>query len=114
MPQAKHTVKSEEILKEKTFERVTDTKLDAKHRVSLGKIQFFKWTGNEAIFYRVYQNMMGQLILDPQITVPAHEAWLFKNTKALKMVTEGLQAAQKKELVDVKKEDLGKDDNDDG
>jgi hypothetical protein len=110
MPRTEHTVRSGDVLKEKIFTRVADTKLDSKHRVSLGKIQLWKWTGNEVVFYRVYQNLVGQLILDPQMTIPAHEAWLFRNPKALKMVAEGLQAAQKGELVDVKEEDLGTDD----
>jgi hypothetical protein len=50
--------------------------------------------------YRVYQNTLGQIILDPMETIPAHEAWLFKNKKAHASVMTGLEEARAGKLLD--------------
>jgi hypothetical protein len=36
---------------------------------------------------------LGRIILDLQVSIPAREAWLFRNTKALFLVRRGLQDA---------------------
>jgi hypothetical protein len=38
---------------------------------------------------------MGQILLDPQVTIPASEIWLFNNPKALTSVRLGLSDAAK-------------------
>ena len=35
--------------------------------------------------YRIYRNSFGQIILDPMVTIPAYEAWLFKNNEATRL-----------------------------
>jgi len=51
----------------------------------------------EDIIYHIYSNSLGQIVLDPQITIPASEAWLFKNPTAIAAVQRGLaDAAQGK------------------
>lgn len=42
------------------------------------------------IIYHVWYNDIGQIILDPQVTIPASEAWLFNNPDALALVQRGL------------------------
>ena len=49
--------------------------------------------------YRIYRNRVGQIILDPMVTVPAYEAWLFKNKAAMKRVQAGLEDLRKGRLV---------------
>ncbi len=44
----------------------------------------------EGIIYHIYYNSIGQIILDPQVTIPASEAWLFNNPDALALVRQGL------------------------
>jgi len=74
-------------------------KPDSKRRVLLPKTLV-----REGITYHVYTNSVGQIILDPQVTIPASEAWLFKNPDAIAAVRQGLdEAAQGK----VSKVDLG-------
>ena len=58
-------------------------KTDAKNRVVL--------KGSVTEHYRVYRNESGQILLDPQVMIPAREAWLFKNKKALASVRRGLK-----------------------
>ena len=43
--------------------------------------------------YHVYCNDIGQIVLDPQVSLPASEAWLFKNKDARAAVAEGLRQA---------------------
>ena len=49
------------------------------------------------IIYHIYSNSLGQIVLDPQVTIAASEAWLFNNPDALASVQRGLaDAAQGK------------------
>lgn len=88
------------VIKELEFEQVAESiKPDAKKRVVLpGRVR-------EGVTYHVYENALGQIVLDPQVTIPASEAWLFQNKTALGMVRRGLRdaAAGRVSKVDIKK-----------
>jgi hypothetical protein len=43
--------------------------------------------------FNVYRDEQGRIILDPQISIPASEAWLYRNQKALQSVRRGLSQA---------------------
>ena len=60
-------------------------KPDDKNRVGLAKALLMK-----GVTYHVYLNRFGQIILDPQVPVPASEAWLFNNPDAIASVRRGL------------------------
>jgi len=53
-----------------------NVKPDAKKRVMLPKALV-----REDVTYHIYSNSLGQIILDPQVSVPASEVWLFKTPK---------------------------------
>ena len=89
----------QEILKDNTFEEVTEAKVDKKHRVAVGRV-----VGISVSSYRIYRNKVGQIILDPLVTIPAHEAWLFKNKAAMQRVKEGLEDARKGRLTKAKED----------
>jgi hypothetical protein len=89
----------QEILKDADFQEITEAKVDAKNRVALGKA-----LGLRVSSYRIYRNRVGQIILDPMVTVPAYEAWLFKNKEAMKRVQEGLEDLRKGRLVKAKED----------
>lgn len=103
---AAEEVRSEEIVKDTVFKRVTEVKVDPQGRIPLGKAQIrgIQHPNGDVMFYRVYLNSFGQIILDPQAIVPAHEVWLLKNPKALKMVLEGWEEAKKGKLVDARED----------
>ena len=83
-----------DLVKDTHFEEVNEARVDSKNRISL------KRGDSMHIFsYKVYRNSLGQLILDPQVAIPAHEAWLFKNQTAKKMMQKGLADAKNKRLV---------------
>ena len=77
-----------EVIKDGDFELVTEAqKPDSKKRLSIGQAL------TEGVSYSIYRNGLGQIVLDPVVTIPASEAWLFKNKKALASVKRGLEDA---------------------
>ena len=92
----------QEILKDAQFEEVAEARVDSKHRVSLGRA-----IPREVRSFKVYQNAHGQVVLDPMVSLPAHEAWLFKNKRASRLVRQGLEDAKRGRLVKAK-EDFSK------
>lgn len=74
------------IIKDRNFKMVAGSvKPDSKHRVALSKIHI-----PDGVTFRVYLNDTGQIVLDPQVTIPASELWLFQNREALASVRQGL------------------------
>jgi hypothetical protein len=67
-----------------------DIRPDAKKRVTLGKALAGL---EEDVRFDVYRKENGQILLDPQISVPASEAWLYRNPGALAAVRRGIQEA---------------------
>jgi hypothetical protein len=79
------------IIRDTDFKKVAESvKPDAKKRVVLPKI-----TLQEGVTYHIYRNSLGQIVLDPQVTIPASEVWLFNNPEALELVRQGLSDAAK-------------------
>lgn len=67
-----------------------ELKPDTKKRLSLGKAL----AGLDPdVRFDVYRNAAGQLVLDPRLSIPAREAWLFRNPAALAAVRRGLDEA---------------------
>ena len=91
------------VVKDPDFVEIAEVKADGKNRVQLGR----KVKGSQTRFYRVYQNVHGQIILDPQVMVPASEAWLFQNRQAAQMVQKGLEDARNGKVTKAK-EDFSK------
>ena len=75
--------KHHDLVQEGGFEEYGTAKIDAKHRLLI--------KGSVEEHYRIYRNEAGQILLDPQVMIPAREAWLFKNKKALGSVRRGLK-----------------------
>jgi hypothetical protein len=65
-----------------------DVRPDAKKRVTLGKALSEL---DDDVRFDVYRNESGQIVLDPQVSIPASEAWLYRNPEALAAVRKGLQ-----------------------
>ncbi len=81
------------IIKDEELTRIPgNVKPDSKKRIVLPSFLV-----REDIIYHIYSNSVGQIVLDPQVTIPASEAWLFKNPDAIAAVRRGLdEAAQGK------------------
>lgn len=70
----------------------TDVRADSRGRVTIGP----NVVGDTQ--YRALINELGQIILDPVITVPAREAWLWQNSDALASVVRGVEQAKRGDL----------------
>ena len=66
-----------------------DVKPDHKRRVVLPKAIV-----QRGIRYHMYLNRRGQIILDPHVTIPAYEAWLFENKDILAIIDKGMAEEQ--------------------
>jgi hypothetical protein len=89
----------EGILRDAEFEAVTEARMDSKRRVTLGRL-----ISGQVTSFRVYRNAHGQIILDPMVSIPAHEAWLFKNERASALVQRGLEDARKGRVAKAKED----------
>ena len=67
-----------------------DIQPDSRRRVTLGKALEGL---DEKVRFNIYRNPQGQIVLDPQVSIPASEAWLYRNPKALAMVQRGLRTS---------------------
>lgn len=89
----------QEILKDAEFEACAETRVDAKRRVALGKV-----LSEQVTSIRVYRNAHGQIILDPMVSIPANETWLFENKRAATLVQRGLEDAKHGRLLKAKED----------
>ena len=70
----------------------TGLRLDNKHRICLTKaLKQLGGVDSGKVFFNIFINKENQIVLDPQVAVPAREAWLFQNQKALESVRKGLE-----------------------
>jgi hypothetical protein len=90
------------------FEFVGEGGIDERKRLSLAKAQGFLkerlgglGASLEDLHFRVYVNAAGQILLDPAVSVPVREMWLYRNPVALAKVREGLAQAAEGELHDL-------------
>jgi hypothetical protein len=66
-----------------------DVRPDRRRRVALGRAL----KDLEDASFNVYQDERGRIVLDPQVSIPASEAWLYRDPKALASVRRGLAEA---------------------
>jgi hypothetical protein len=66
-----------------------DVRPDTRRRIALGRAL----ADLDDASFNVYRDEHGRIILDPQVSIPASEAWLFRNKKALASVRRGLAEA---------------------
>ena len=81
------------VIKDNNFKPMNEVRPDAKRRITLGKAIKL-----ESEIYMVYENDLGQIILDPMELIPKHEGWLHKNPKALLNVIQGIKDAAEGKL----------------
>ncbi|MBL0210421.1 MAG: hypothetical protein IPQ13_05840 [Holophagaceae bacterium] len=67
---------------------------DSKGRITLGSL------ANGASCFKAFKDKKGRIVLEPQIEVPAIEAWLWKNPAAMEAVQKGLKDSAEGKLVD--------------
>ena len=74
------------IIKDSNFTGIGKTvRPDSRKRVILPKA-----LAKDGIIYNIYRNRMGQIVLDPQVTIPAYELWVFENKNILAALDESM------------------------
>jgi hypothetical protein len=66
---------------------------DSKGRITLGNL------AAGASSFKAYRDSKGRIILEPQVEVPAAQAWLWQNPAAMKSVREVLKDSAEGKLV---------------
>jgi hypothetical protein len=90
------------VIKDDELKRVAEgVKPDAKKRVLLPGSLI-----REGVTYHIYVNSAGQILLDPQVMVPASEAWLFRDREALESVRRGIADAAEGRVSKIDPNDL--------
>lgn len=83
------------VIKNNTWEKMAENvRPDAKKRVVLRSIQV-----KEGVSYHIYANSVGQIILDPQVTIAASEAWIFDNKDILIAMDKSMAESVKGQLI---------------
>ena len=59
---------------------------DSRKRVVLPKTVV-----REGVTYFIYHNSLGQIVLDPQASIPASELWVFENKDVLASIDRGMR-----------------------
>jgi len=83
------------IIRDTNLTRIAGSvKPDNRKRVILPKALI-----KEGITYHIYTNSVGQIVLDPQVTIPASELWLFENKEALASVDRGMAESMNGQVI---------------
>ncbi|HMO55250.1 MAG TPA: hypothetical protein PJ994_12145 [Tepidiformaceae bacterium] len=80
----------------KQFRPVTETTVDSRKRVSLGKAGV-----SEDTRYEVSVSEDGDILLTPLATIPAREAWVWSRPELLASIRRGVEQAERGELHDL-------------
>ncbi len=88
------------------FEFVTEGGIDERKRISLAKVLSevkarLADVPEEALHFRVYVNPAGQVLLDPIVSIPAREMWLYRDPALLASLRRSIEQAERRELVDL-------------
>ncbi len=51
------------------------------------------------IMYHIYYNSIGQILLDPQVTIPASELWVFENKDILASIDKGMAESSNGQVI---------------
>jgi hypothetical protein len=72
-----------------------DVRPDSRKRVTLGAAL----KDLDDASFNVYRDRRGRIILEPQVSIPASEAWLFRNKRALESVARGLEQIKESRVI---------------
>lgn len=85
------------LIKDDHFQRLAEgIKPDSKKRVLLSKA-----LNLPDVTFDVYCNRLGQIVLDPRHSIPAYEAWVFRNQDVLESVKRGLEESAQEKVQDL-------------
>jgi hypothetical protein len=82
--------------KDKDIKKIADSvKPDDRKRIGLQKASI-----KEGVSYHIYTNSSGQILLDPQVTIPASELWVFEDNNILAALDKSMVESVTGQLID--------------
>ena len=79
---------------EDDFKEIGPRTIDQRKRIVLSVLENLP----EVRRVKVYINKQGEILIKPLVEIPASEAWLYNNKKALASVRKGLEQASKGQI----------------
>lgn len=77
------------------FRATTQTDVDSRRRVSLGKVG-----RPEHSRYEVFENDLGEILLVPMVSIPAREMIIWENAQVRNSLARGIEQASMGKVVD--------------
>ncbi|MBF0479725.1 MAG: hypothetical protein HQL26_09610 [Candidatus Omnitrophica bacterium] len=75
----------------KDFKALDSRTIDAKSRITLSPTWTKSISSRPIRSFQIFQNEDGDILLRPEVTIPAREAWIFENPKALASLGKGIK-----------------------
>ena len=78
-----------------------DRILDAKGRITISN-EWMPYKNQTVRSFKIYSNGDGDLLLRPEVTIPAREAWIYQNPDVIKSIKKGIKELEegKGDIVD--------------
>jgi len=94
-------IKKPSVFVSQDFKVLDDRILDSKGRITISQ----NWISSHSQpvrSFKIFRNGDGDLLLRPEISIPAREAWVFKNPEVFASIQRGIQEAKegKGEVID--------------
>ena len=91
-------LKNQSVFVRQDFKVIDDRILDSKGRITLSH----SWIAKPVRSFKIYRNGDGDLLLRPEVSIPAREAWIFQNPEIHKGLQKAIKEAEagKGEIVD--------------
>jgi len=96
MKKMKGLNKAQEVVEIKEKFMPVDTRpLDSKHRITLGgRLHKLMMSKMRIDSYRVFVGKEGDILLRPAVSIPASEAWVYRDPEVIGKIRKGLEEAR--------------------
>ena len=94
-------IKGQSIFVKQDFKVLDDRILDAKGRITISN-EWMPYKNQTVRSFKIYSNGDGDLLLRPEVTIPAREAWIYQNPDVIKSIKKGVKELEegKGDIVD--------------
>ena len=94
-------IKNQSVFVKQDFKVLDDRILDAKGRITISN-EWMPYKNQTVRSFKIYSNGDGDLLLRPEVTIPAREAWIYQNPDVIKSIKKGIKELEegKGDIVD--------------
>ena len=93
--------KNQSVFVKQDFKVLDDRILDSKGRITISN-EWMPYKNQTVRSFKIYSNGDGDLLLRPEVTIPAREAWIYQNPDVIKSIKKGIKELEegKGDIVD--------------